>query len=71
MPVYKLGPSENGGFRSILPPDPEPGSKAGTVLGYALAVAIGAIGGALACAAVGDGLPRSHEDRSPTLPVAR
>lgn len=48
MPVYRLGRSENGGFRSIHSPHPTPPSRIGTFLARALLASL-AIGG---CAAI-------------------
>ncbi len=50
MSVYRLGASESGGFRIVLPPDPKPPYKVGTVLAYALAVALVLGGCVIICA---------------------
>lgn len=68
MPVYKLGPAENGGFRSILPPDPKPPSKAGSVLAYALAIALGLGGCIMICVLIDDQASRSQYNPTAAAP---
>lgn len=48
MPIYRLGPSENGGFRSIHSPDPTPPTRIWSFVAYALLVGSG-VGG---CSAI-------------------
>lgn len=64
MPVYKLGTSENGGFRSILPSDPKPPPKVGTVIAYALAVALGLGGCVMICVVLDDGASPKYDSIS-------
>jgi hypothetical protein len=54
MPVYKLGPTASGGYRSILPPDPEEKSKVGAVLACAVAAMVGLGGCVMICAVLDD-----------------
>lgn len=66
MPVYNLGASQSGGFRVLLPPDPEPRSKAGKIFGYALAFAIGLVVGILNCALMEDRASGPGRDNTPS-----
>lgn len=52
MPAYKMGAFESGGFRSLLPPDPRPPSRAWTILACVLAIALGIGSCALVCAMI-------------------
>jgi hypothetical protein len=54
MPVYKLGPTPGGGYRSVLPPDPEKKSSSGTVLACAISALMGLGGGFALCALLDD-----------------
>lgn len=49
MPVYRLGPSKNGGFRSIHSPDPMPTSRIWSFLAYVLLVSSGIGGCSVIC----------------------
>lgn len=64
MSVYKLGPSQSGGFRTILPPDPKPPSKVGRVLGYVLTIGLGLVGGGALCALFNDRASRLQQDKA-------
>lgn len=54
MPVYKLGPTSGGGYRSVLPPDPEEKSMVGTVLACTLAAMVTLGGCVLVCSMLDD-----------------
>lgn len=49
MPVYRLGPSKNGGFRSIHSPDPTPPSRIWSFIAYVLLVSSGIGGCSVIC----------------------
>lgn len=64
MPVYKLGGSESGGYRNLLPPDPKPPFRAGRVVSYALAFVIGLVSGGVVCTLLEDRAFRSQGDKT-------
>lgn len=55
MPVYKLGPTPGGGYRSVLPPDTEEKSRLGTLLAFTFVAVLGVGGCVTICALLDDG----------------
>jgi hypothetical protein len=65
MPVYKLSPSESGGFRILLPPDPKPPSKAWQIFGYVLTFVVGLVVGVVNCALLDDSISGPRQGDAP------
>lgn len=64
MPAYRLGPSESGGYRNILPLDQKPSSKVGAGLTYVLVFALGLIGGGVGSSLFEDRTSGSPRDKA-------
>lgn len=64
MTIYRLSPSESGGYRNLLPPDPKPPFKAGRVVLYALVFAIGLIAGGLICTLLEERASKSQGEKT-------
>ena len=70
MPVYKLGPTSEGGYRSVLPPDPEEKSMVGTVLACTVAAIIGLGGCVMVCSFLDDKAAAKTLERDQAIAVA-